>query len=239
MPDMLPSPDFVTAVAGDEILDLDAKLDMIATMLVLDEGGPLASTLLAATPGHAHEPRRAFLRGTFAWPMARLLLDDAGPGARVLSADRRAQVAHHGRPSACGSARTQRPDLDDAAHMLGMLPWQAERILGAGPYTLEALDVAAMEHYQPTAHREDPYSYWLTIAQAAGVLGLSVARLKQLATADRVPYIVHRSGQRLMRRHQLEVIANARDVQVAAGDPSPLRVGPPRSRTLDRQRQDV
>ena len=102
--------------------------------------------------------------------------------------------------------------------MLGMLPWQAERILGPGPYTLEALDDAAMEHYQPPAHREDPYSYWLTSAQAAKVLGISVARLKQLATADRVPYVVHRSGQRLMRRHQLEVIANARDVQVAAAD---------------------
>jgi len=213
---MLPSADFVTAVAGDAVLDLEAKLDMIATMLVLDEGGPLANRMMAATPGPDTGPRRDFLRGTFAWPMARRLLDGAGPGATVLSADPTAQAGRHGRLPAAGSVDGRRADLEDAAHMLGMLPWQAERILGPGPYTLEALDDAAMEHYQPPAHRQDSYSYWLTSAQAAKVLGISVARLKQLATTDRVPYVVHRSGQRLMRRHQLEVIANARDVQVAA-----------------------
>jgi hypothetical protein len=131
----------------------------------------------------------------------------------------------------------QRLSLGEAAHILGVLPWQAERILGAGPYTLEGVDLAAMEHYQPLAHREDGYSYWLTSGQAAKVMGISVARLHQLAAADLVPYLVHRSGVRLMRRHQVEVIANARGVVV-----EDLSSGVVHARSLhhpSRHRQDV
>jgi hypothetical protein len=38
--------------------------------------------------------------------------------------------------------------LTDAAHVLGMLPWEAEKILGAGPYELDAVETIALEHYR-------------------------------------------------------------------------------------------
>lgn len=100
--------------------------------------------------------------------------------------------------------------IEDAAHILGMLAWQAERILGFGPYDLEAVEKAALEHYQPSAHRADRFSYWLTSGTAAELMGVSPARVKRMVTADRLPYVTHRSGLRLLRRHQVEVIANAR-----------------------------
>lgn len=99
--------------------------------------------------------------------------------------------------------------IDAAAHILGMLAWQAERILGAGPFELEAVESAALEHYQPSAHRADRFSYWLTSGAAAELMGVSPARVKRLVSADRLPYVTHRSGLRLLRRHQVEVIANA------------------------------
>lgn len=100
--------------------------------------------------------------------------------------------------------------MEGAAHILGMLPWQAELILGPGPYELEAVETAALEHYQPSAHRSDRFSYWLTSGAAAELMGVSPARVKRMVTADRLPYVTHRSGLRLLRRHQVEVIANAR-----------------------------
>jgi hypothetical protein len=105
------------------------------------------------------------------------------------------------------------PDLtiDAAAHILGMLAWQAERILGAGPYELEAVESSALDHYQPSAHRADRFSYWLTSSTAAELMGVSPARVKRMVSADRLPYMTHHSGLRLLRRHQVEVIANARE----------------------------
>jgi hypothetical protein len=105
------------------------------------------------------------------------------------------------------------PDLtiDAAAHILGMLAWQAERILGPGPYELEAVEISALDHYQPSAHRADRFSYWLTSSTAAELMGVSPARVKRMVSADRLPYMTHHSGLRLLRRHQVEVIANARE----------------------------
>jgi hypothetical protein len=52
-------------------------------------------------------------------------------------------------------------------------------------------------------------SYWVTTGQAAAKLGVSHARVWQLAQADRLPLRVTNNGVRLFRRRQLETIANA------------------------------
>jgi hypothetical protein len=129
-------------------------------------------------------------------------------------------------PSSAGVAGSER-SIEAAAHILGMLAWQAEKILGAGPYELEVVEDAALEHYQPSAHRADRFSYWLTSGTAAELMGVSPARVKRMVTADRLPYVTHRSGLRLLRRHQVEVIANAREsrllrlAEMARPDPHP------------------
>lgn len=122
-----------------------------------------------------------------------------------------------------GPVAGSRQTIDGAAHILGMLAWQAERILGPAPYELEAVERAALEHYQPSAHRADRFSYWLTSGTAAELMGVSPARVKRMVAADRLPFVTHRSGLRLLRRHQVEVIANARESRLLR---LPERAGP-------------
>jgi hypothetical protein len=100
--------------------------------------------------------------------------------------------------------------LDQAAHILGMLPWQAELELGEMQYTLAAVEGVAQVRYRPGAHKCDRFSYWVCTAQAAGILGLSTARVKQLCSTEKISYLAHHSGTRLMRRHEVEVMAKQR-----------------------------
>jgi hypothetical protein len=58
--------------------------------------------------------------------------------------------------------------------------------------------------------RDDPDSYWVTVKQPSDILGLSTQRVKQYLDNDQVPYALHRNGTRLMRRAQLETVANTR-----------------------------
>ena len=48
------------------------------------------------------------------------------------------------------------------------------------------------------------------------MFGVSVTRLNQLARAGKLPAVQH-NGSRFYRRHQLEVIANARDARWHGG----------------------
>jgi hypothetical protein len=95
--------------------------------------------------------------------------------------------------------------------------WEAEEILGAGPYELDVVEKAALEHYRTHAHARDPYSYWVTTTQAAALPGISDVRVKQLLNGEKIPFERHRSGKRLMRRHQVDVIGNARQSRKLGG----------------------
>jgi len=79
------------------------------------------------------------------------------------------------------------------------------------------VDDVLKQHYRPHAHARDPYFYWVTTTQAAAILGISDVRVKQLLNAEKIPFERHRSGKRLMRRHQVEVIGNARQSRKHGG----------------------
>ena len=110
--------------------------------------------------------------------------------------------------------------LFDAAHILGLPPEKSRRVLQAHGYvgprssrvkaSVTQLEQLAMDTYPWHTHAHNNDSYWLTSRQAAEVLDLSSARVRQLLDEDRLPHLVHRSGARLLRRSQLEIIANAR-----------------------------
>lgn len=76
---------------------------------------------------------------------------------------------------------------------------------------LQLVDVerASLDRYRPGRRR---HPYWCRAREAAEILGISVSRVGQLAAEGRLPFVVHH-GQRLYRRGQLEVIANARDAR--------------------------
>jgi hypothetical protein len=57
-------------------LDHEGKIHMLATMILLEEGGPLAKELLATPRSDPWELRRAFLKSTLAWSLAEEMLDE-------------------------------------------------------------------------------------------------------------------------------------------------------------------
>ena len=69
--------------------------------------------------------------------------------------------------------------------------------------TLQDVEKFAASGYRWTKHTSDPHSYWVTTGQAAEILGLSTARIKQLAATGRLPFVSHKVGTRLFRREQL------------------------------------
>jgi excisionase family DNA binding protein len=110
----------------------------------------------------------------------------------------------------------------EAAQILGVnsevyvhkLVWQGvipkERKYVRGGLDREDVERVALERYKPG------HPYWLSGVEAAQVLGLSRQRVQRLAVQGRLPFVEHK-GRRFYRRHQLEVIANARRALVSAG----------------------
>jgi hypothetical protein len=84
--------------------------------------------------------------------------------------------------------------------------------------TRSAVEDLATEVYSWRLHLDAPDVYWVTGQRAARILGVSRARLGQLAAESRVPFVRHQDGTRLYRRHQLEILAANGTLRPAAGD---------------------
>lgn len=68
----------------------------------------------------------------------------------------------------------------------------------------DAVEQLALERYKPG------HPYWATTVEVATVLGVARERVRQLVAARRILAVMH-GGRRYFRRHQVEVIANARE----------------------------
>ena len=106
-------------------------------------------------------------------------------------------------------AKPANPDaitLAEAAEVLGMSEVTVTRFRREGLLvTLEGL---------PSYSRADVQEFinnpWLNGVQAAMILGVSHARVSQLANDEKIPVHLTRSGQRVYRQRQLEVVTRAR-----------------------------
>ncbi len=96
----------------------------------------------------------------------------------------------------------------DLATILGCSPEDAIALLGGRQVTPSAVEDVARTHYDWRRHVHDPESYWVTITQASRILGLRPRRIRRLLDTDRLPHMTHDSGVRLMRRHEIEAIAD-------------------------------
>jgi hypothetical protein len=115
--------------------------------------------------------------------------------------------------------------LDEAARILGLPRATASRLLHDADIRGDRyrhrrqaradVETLAFRVYQWRRHRHDLDPYWVTGARAAGILGINITRLNQLAVRGFVPFELHVDGTRLYRREQLAVVANARDVRWA------------------------
>jgi hypothetical protein len=81
--------------------------------------------------------------------------------------------------------------------------------------TLSRADVEALalRTYPYRKHTGDLRSYWVTGQRAADILGVNMARVRQLAYAGLIPCERHIDGTFMYRREQLMTVANAREAR--------------------------
>ena len=98
----------------------------------------------------------------------------------------------------------------DPAKVLGCTEEEARSLLNGKRVTPGEVESVAVEHYDWRRHMRDPRSYWVTATQAAYLLHTSPTVVKRMLDEHRLRYVVHTSGVRLMRRHEIEDLAAAR-----------------------------
>ena len=92
----------------------------------------------------------------------------------------------------------------DPTEVLGCSRAEATALLRGRRVTPGEVESLAMSVYDWRRHLRDPRSYWVTVSEAARLLHASPSRVRRLLDEDRLPYVMHASGVRLMRRHQIE-----------------------------------
>lgn len=105
--------------------------------------------------------------------------------------------------------KPQNPDaitLAEAAEVLGMPETTVTRLRREGLF-VQLEGYPSYSHADVQEFLDNP---WLNGVQAAMILGVSHARVSQLAAAEKIPVHVTASGRRMYRQRQLEVVANAR-----------------------------
>lgn len=60
------------------------------------------------------------------------------------------------------------------------------------------------------------HPYWLTVQEVGAYLRVDDSRVKVLLDQEKIPSVMAPNGRRYVRRHQLEVVTNARDQRAAA-----------------------
>lgn len=105
-----------------------------------------------------------------------------------------------------------------AAAILGVSVRSVWRLVESGDlrthgprHARRRLSRAEVEAVAVARHRRNRSGgYFIATEQAAQLLGVNRSRVRQLADADLIPYVRTARGDRLYRRDQLEVVANAR-----------------------------
>jgi excisionase family DNA binding protein len=125
------------------------------------------------------------------------------------------------RPSRMPRVATDHVSLDHAAHILAMSKRTLAELMDNGELPAvrgrgrqgrllcDDVETYAAAHFMPRRYRR-PDSYFVTIAGAAELLGISRPRVIQLGDRGFLPYLVACNGWRLYRRQQIEVVANSR-----------------------------
>ncbi len=91
----------------------------------------------------------------------------------------------------------------DPVRVLGCSQAEAAELLRGRRVTPGEVESIALSTYQWWRHLRDPRSYWVTTSQAARLLHLSPGVVRRLLDEERLPFAVHSSGVRLMRRHEI------------------------------------
>jgi hypothetical protein len=99
--------------------------------------------------------------------------------------------------------------LAEAARLLGLTEIRVTRLRREGLLTR----LAGYPSYSRTEVEAFIDNKWLNGRQAALVLGVTHNRVSQLAADEKIPVHHTKSGRRVYRLHQLEVVAQARHLK--------------------------
>jgi excisionase family DNA binding protein len=102
------------------------------------------------------------------------------------------------------------PTRFDPTMMLGCSAKEAQTLLEGRLVTPGEVEAVALRSYPWRRYLRDSESYWITTSQAAEILHLSVPQVRHLLQERKLPYATHRSGVRLMRREEIQAIAQTR-----------------------------
>ena len=91
----------------------------------------------------------------------------------------------------------------DPVRVLGCTPKEAAELMHGRNLSLAEVEALAQSSYQWWRHLRDPRSYWVTASQASRLMHVSPGVVRRLLDQERLPYVVHSSGVRLMRRHEI------------------------------------
>ena len=97
----------------------------------------------------------------------------------------------------------------DFLSVLGCDEHEFRSLMRGRPVTPGEVEAAARRHYPWRQHVHDHASYWVTIGQAARILGSSSTTVRRLLEHGEIPHIVHISGVRLMARRDVEGMRQA------------------------------
>ena len=100
----------------------------------------------------------------------------------------------------------------EARRILGVSESGIDRLISMGKVIRSDRPSRAYSRHQVVAfaNTDEWAGDWVDTVQAAEILGVSPRRVRQLATADLVPYETDYLGRRRYRRQQIEVVAYAR-----------------------------
>lgn len=91
----------------------------------------------------------------------------------------------------------------DPRLVLGCTEDEATALLRGRRVTPGEVESLAVTTYQWWRHLRDPRSYWVTTSQASRIMRVSPSVVRRMIDNDRLPHVVHSSGVRLMRRHEV------------------------------------
>lgn len=103
----------------------------------------------------------------------------------------------------------------DPTHVLGCSSEQALRLFRGRPVTPGEAEAIAEKSYPWRRHLHDSDSYWVTTGDAARILHLAPTQVRRLLDRGVLPHVRHVSRVRLMRRAQIEALAQRRPSSIA------------------------
>jgi hypothetical protein len=95
----------------------------------------------------------------------------------------------------------------DPVQILGCTPEEARALLRGHLVTPGEVEAVARLHYHWRRHLHDDASYWVVTSQAARILRLSPGKVSALLDRHRLPFVTDPTGVRLMRRQDVEAVA--------------------------------